>query len=335
MIIMETNKRDKGNSIIEALNEYIVIDIETTGLDSRYDRIIEVAAIKVKDGIVVDRFSELIKPSSYSILGEEDIKEESDYLLNGTDYIQYVDSFITELTGITNQMLKDARDEGMVLSDFYGFVGSNSILVGYNVNFDINFLYDELSEIGIQLKNDYVDVMRIARRVKPSLEHHRQRDLAEVYGINNDNAHRAENDCIVCNQIYCNLIKDITISGLTFDEFKKSYNKSYSGIDVKSITSRKKEFDTSHPLYGKSVVFTGTLERMQRKVALQIVADFGGIPTDSVTKNTNYLVLGNNDYCKTIKGGKSSKQKKAESLILKGADLQILSESVFYDMIEG
>lgn len=72
---------------------------------------------------------------------------------------------------------------------------------------------------------------------------------------------------------------------------------------------------------------------MQRKEAMQIVADLGGIPGDSVTKKTNYLVLGDNDYCKTIKDGKNSKQKKAEKLILEGADLQIISEQVFYDMI--
>lgn len=331
---MGINKRDKGNSIIEALNEYIVIDIETTGLDSRYDRIIEVAAIKYKDGVIVDHFSELIKPSSYIILTGDSLKVGGDYIFDGSNYIQYVDAFITELTGITNQMLKDAREENEVLKDFYNFIGSNSVLVGYNVNFDVNFLYDELLELGLYLKNDFVDVMRIARRVKPSLEHHRQRDLAELYGINNDNAHRAENDCRVCNEIYIKLIEEINNSGLSFDDFKKSYSNPHDGIDIKSITSSKTEFDTSHPLYGKSVVFTGTLERMPRKEALQIVADLGGIPTDSVTKTTNYLILGNNDYCKTIKDGKSSKQKKAESLILKGADLQILSESVFYDMIE-
>jgi DNA polymerase-3 subunit epsilon len=66
---------------------------------------------------------------------------------------------------------------------------------------------------------------------------------------------------------------------------------------------------------------------------MQIVADIGGIPGDGVTKKTNYLILGNNDYCKSIKGGKSSKQKKAEKLILEGADLQIIPESVFIDMI--
>ena len=67
---------------------------------------------------------------------------------------------------------------------------------------------------------------------------------------------------------------------------------------------------------------------------MQLVADVGGINGDSVTKKTNYLILGNNDYCKAIKDGKSNKQKKAEKLILEGADLQIITENVFYDMFE-
>jgi len=60
----------------------------------------------------------------------------------------------------------------------------------------------------------------------------------------------------------------------------------------------------------------------------------GGINGDGVTSKTNYLILGNNDYCSNIKDGKSNKQKKAEELILKGQELQIISENVFYDLLE-
>lgn len=67
---------------------------------------------------------------------------------------------------------------------------------------------------------------------------------------------------------------------------------------------------------------------------MQIVADPGGINGDSVTAKTNYLILGNNDYCKSIKGGKSNKQKKAEKLKLEGQDIEIITENVFYDMME-
>jgi len=72
---------------------------------------------------------------------------------------------------------------------------------------------------------------------------------------------------------------------------------------------------------------------MVRKEAMQIVADLGGKNADSVTKKTNYLILGNNDYCKSIKDGKSSKQKKAEKLKLDGYDIEIIPENVFYDII--
>ena len=66
---------------------------------------------------------------------------------------------------------------------------------------------------------------------------------------------------------------------------------------------------------------------------MQIVADLGGKNADNVTKKTNDLILGNNDYCKSIKDGKSSKQKKAEKLKLDGYDIEIIPENVFYDII--
>ena len=66
---------------------------------------------------------------------------------------------------------------------------------------------------------------------------------------------------------------------------------------------------------------------------MQIVADLGGINEDSITKNTNYLILGNNDYCTTIHDGKSSKHKKAEKLKLNGQDIEIIPKAVFYGML--
>ena len=73
---------------------------------------------------------------------------------------------------------------------------------------------------------------------------------------------------------------------------------------------------------------------MKRADAMQLVINIGGRVGNGVTKKTNYLILGNNDYCKSIKGGKSSKQKKAEQLKLQGQDIEIISEQVFYDAME-
>ena len=222
--------------------------------------------------------------------------------------------------------------EEQVIIEFKEFVGED-LLVGYNVNFDINFLYDNLLNCcGEKLSNDFIDVMRIAKRALPELAHHRQRDIVDFYNIVIDVEHRAESDCIACKACFDALREDIKKRNLDITVKNKQY-KAHKGISAKDISTEKEIFDEEHPLFGKVCAFTGTLEKMQRKEAMQIVADLGGIPGDSVTKKTNYLILGNNDYCKTIKDGKSSKQKKAEKMIIEGVDLQIISEQVFYDLI--
>ena len=74
------------------------------------------------------------------------------------------------------------------------------MIVGYNVNFDINFLYDNLMEyFGRPLSNDYVDVLRYARKYLPGLPNHKQTTVAEHFGISIDGAHRAARDCLICN----------------------------------------------------------------------------------------------------------------------------------------
>ncbi|NLC92869.1 MAG: exonuclease, partial [Treponema sp.] len=285
--------------------------IETTGLSPQYDEIIEIAAIKYKSGEKVNLFSTLVKPE-YEI-----------------------DEYIIELTGITNEMVATAPKIADCIAEFKKFIG-NEIIVGYNVTFDINFLFDNLLEYcDEKLSNDFVDVMRIAKKVLPELSHHRQKDVAEFFEISIDGAHRAEADCLMCNECLENLKMEIKAKGVTLDDFIHSYKFNHNGISAKDISTEKTEFNEGHPLFGKVCVFTGTLEKMQRKEAMQLVADLGGIPGDGVTKKTNYLILGNNDYCKTIKDGKSSKQKKAEKMILEGVDLQIVPEAVFYDIVLG
>lgn len=312
--VRETSKKvrdKKGNSIIAFPDSYCVIDIETTGLSPAYDSIIEISAIKVCSGNIVDTFSSLVQPFSTSD--------------------EYVDDFITELTGITNEMLSSAPKEKEVIPKFKEFIGS-SILIGHNVHFDINFLYDSFETyLDIPLENDFVDTMRIARRLHNELPHHRLSDIAELYGIEYSNAHRAMKDCEITNSCYIQLKNEISNHYESLDLFAKHYHHSVKAKDIQSTTD---EFDDTNMLYGKVIVFTGTLEKMPRKEAMQIVANLGGINGDNVTKKTNYLVLGNNDYCSQIKGGKSNKQKKAEQLKLQGHDISIIPESVFYDMLD-
>lgn len=301
-----TEREQKGKSIVDILDNYIVVDIETTGLSSYFDEIIELAAIKVENGSIVEEFQTLVKPQ----------------------YIEDVDEFITELTGITPEMLVDAPALKDVLPEFINFVGTN-ILIGHNTPFDINFIYDNIFKLFQKpFCNDFIDTMRISRKLFPTERRHRLVDLVERFNISTSASHRALPDAIATHGCYEHLKQHVVNNNIDIKELFKKYQ-----LHAKDITTDKQEFNEDTPVFGKTFVFTGVLEKMQRKDAMQLVIDMGGICEDRITKKTNFLVLGNNDYCATIKDGKSTKHKKAESYKLKGQEIEIIPEVVFYDLI--
>ena len=181
------NKRIyKGKSLIEKLNDYTVVDIETTSLDSYFGKILEISAVKVRNNLVVDTFSKII-----------DINEEVGYLTR-------------RLTGITTKMVQDeGKDLIDVLKSFLKFL-DDDIIIGHNVNFDIDFLYDSIEEnLGIYLTNNYIDTLRLSRKYLKNLKHHKLDDLINYFNLNERDKHRALNDCILTNQVYIELSKYI------------------------------------------------------------------------------------------------------------------------------
>jgi len=295
----------KGKSLIDFPDNFTVIDIETTGLSPQWDDIIEISALKCENWSIVKEFTRLVKP------------------------INPIDEYITALTGITNEMLKNEKSIEDIIPEFIDFIG-NDILIAHNANFDINFLYDNAISTGQILRNDFVDTMRISRLLRRNEPHHRLEDLCERYNIKNSNAHRALSDCNTAFKCF-QCLKDELFE--RFDSVSDIIPRHKPALKASDITPENVEPDEDNPLYGKTCVFTGTLEKMTRKEAMQIVVNIGGFVGDSVTQKTNYLILGNNDYCTQIKDGKSSKQKKAEKLKLEGFDIEILPENVFYDLV--
>lgn len=303
-------RENKGRSIIDLPTEYVVIDTETTGLDFEFCDIIEVSALRYADGHCVGSYSSLVNPG---------------YL---------VDSFITDLTGITNEMLEVAPEAGEVMPALRDFIG-DSVLIGHNVSFDVNFMYDAFERhCGDGLRNDHIDTLRIARKVFPELAHHRLSDVATACAVSQPEAHRAEADCIVTAQCYEAMKARILAEG-TLEDFQRRFNaKRYNYREgLANITATTDEIDDTNPIYGKAVVFTGALSSMGRKDALQLVANLGGIPADSVNAKTNYLVIGAAEFAKSVKDGKTTKMKKAEGLRLKGNDISIISETAFFNLI--
>lgn len=306
---MATVREHKGKSLLQFPDNFIVVDLETTGLDPKYNAIIEISALKIRDNQVVDTFDTLVNPCCE------------------------IGSFISELTGITDEMLADAPNIRDVLPVFYEFIG-NDILMGHNVHFDVNFLYDNVEFfLGENLSNNFVDTMRLAKRLMKELEHHRLIDVASAFNIVVENAHRALADCYTTLMCYYKLRERVNEEYHNEDEFIVKCG-SYCKCNFKELLAHSTKFDITHPLYAKNCVFTGVLEKMTRTEAAQIVIDSGGIIQSTVSKKTNYLILGNNDYCTTIKDGKSGKQKKAEEYKLQGLDIEIISENVFYEMLE-
>ena len=177
--------RKKGKSRIAFPDDYCVIDIETAGLTPETCEIIEIAAVRYRNGVKDAVFSTFVKPE------------------------RHIPPFITSLTGIDDKMVETAPDINTAILDFYNFAG-NDMLMGYNVNFDINFLYDNLLRChGIHLQNDFVDVLRFSRKVLTLLPDRRQTTVAAHYGISVEGAHRAENDCEICNACYLHLREDM------------------------------------------------------------------------------------------------------------------------------
>ncbi|ELX2145005.1 hypothetical protein QK014_001004 [Campylobacter jejuni] len=235
-------------------------------------------------------------------------------------------------------MIKNCNDISQTLKEFDDFLKSGDILVAHNAHFDINFLYDNfMCYLNKPFSFDFVDTMRLSKLINQELAHHRLKDLCNQYNICYENAHRGEKDCELTHLCLMELKKtafdnslienDVLVNNGLKTQIRQTQTK------AKDIQAKIQEFDISHPLYNQNCVITGILGRFTRSQAMQIIADLGGINQDSVTKKTNILILGDNDYRAMIKGGISNKLKRARELILKGQDLKIISENVFYDMI--
>ena len=189
----------KGKSLIEDLSDYTVVDIETTGMNWNFCNILEISGLKVRNKEIVEEFSELINPH---------------------EPIPY---FIRNLTGITDEMVYNAPELKEVLIKFREFL-KDDIIVGHNVNFDVNFLYDNfINVLNEPLTNNFVDTLRISRKLLPELKHHKLDNLIDYYDIKSRDKHRALNDCILTNEVYIDMCKMVYEKYDKWDNFKKKF----------------------------------------------------------------------------------------------------------------
>lgn len=169
--------------------EFVVVDTETTGLRPGSDRVIEVAAVKLRGGKSVDSFQSLLNPR------------------------RRLPPFITRFTGITQEMVETAPYAEIILPELLDFI-EGTILVGHNLGFDINFLTSEAKLLGLVFPLDGLDTIPLARRLLPGLKRFKLDYVAEYLNVSTSQRHRAMGDATVTAAVFVKMLERAKEQGM-------------------------------------------------------------------------------------------------------------------------
>ena len=156
---------------------FVIVDIETTGLSREEHAITEIAAAKYENGQIIEEYQTLINPQTH------------------------IPSFITKLTGITDDMVKDAPLIEHALPEFLSFIG-DATFVGHNATFDYGFLAHNARKHKLAFDANLLCTCRMANRLIPDIHSKRLGVLCDHFGINNNQAHRALSDVRATVQLF-------------------------------------------------------------------------------------------------------------------------------------
>ena len=304
-LVPDDNAIDLSNGMD---NEYIVLDIETTGLSFRTEKITEIGAVRVKDGEIVDTFECFVNP-------EVPIPQK-----------------IVEITGITDEMVKDAETIEQVMPKFLEFIGELK-LVAHNADFDVGFLKYNAENLGLRMDNEYIDSLKLSRQLYPEFKKHKLGIIAEKLGIVVENAHRALDDVKTLVQVFLKMLEknneEPKTRGKKKEEKKELYKTlpAYHAIilvkDYKGLRNLYELISTSHLnyFYKRPRILTSVFEKYKEGLILGSACEQGELykavltgkseeEIEKIAKRYDYLEiqpLGNNDFM--IRNGTvSSKQ---------------------------
>lgn len=262
----------------------------------------------------------------------------------------FFDPMLVSLHGITEEMIQNAPGIEQVMNEICNII-PNKFIFAHNAGYDISKLLTGCNLYNISVPYfEYADSLMVAKRTWTKLVNYKLDTISEFLNLKLQH-HNADSDAIACGKIILKAIEEQQVNDINelLDKIKyrsgyydksltHAYSKSlspHSGTKISDYEKIKKLVINTNvftSLSGKYFVFTGALN-MKRAEAMKIVADNGGIPEGNVTQNTNYLVVGRDDYGNFKEGNKSNKMLKAEKLIQKGQDLEIITEDDFLDMI--
>lgn len=233
----------------------------------------------------------------------------------------------------------------------------NNFVVAHNASFDMSVLRKTLDGYGILYPEfDYSCTMIMAKNFYKDFDNYKLNTIARHLRINFKH-HNAIEDAVAAAKILIEISQELKV--YTLNElcnkldlkigkmYKNGYsavgslkknsikdtNRSIESIKINDIKLENEKSDIGHAFLNKTVVFTGPLESFKRAEAMQKVRNGGGMTGSSVTKKTNYLVVGVRNINKLTYDKKSTKLRKAEMLLEKGQDIKIISEKEFLDIL--
>jgi DNA polymerase-3 subunit alpha (Gram-positive type) len=171
-----------GNIEDRPVDDFVVFDLETTGLSPKNDKITEIGAVRIQNGEIVESFSQLVNPA------------------------MPIPELITKLTGITDDMVKDKPTIDKVLPDFLDFI-KDSVLVAHNASFDMGFIREAYEGIDVHLKNPVLDTLELSRAMFPTMKSHKLNLMAKHLKVELKNHHRAVDDALATGNILLKILE--------------------------------------------------------------------------------------------------------------------------------
>ena len=289
--LMITNPKDK--KIDE--EEFVVFDIETTGLNSHTNKIIEIGAVKIKAGRIIDRYSQLINPGIS---------------------IPY---HITEITSITNEQVANQPKIDEVIGKFVEFIG-DAVLVAHNAPFDMGFIKRDIKEyLNIDLESSVIDTLQMARDLFPDFKKYGLGDLNKSLGLALEKHHRAVDDSQATANMFIIFLEKYKEKGI---EYLKDINKGFEvNVKKQSLKNIMVQVKTQEGL-----------KNMYKLVSKGHIKYFGNkkarIPKSVLKENREGLIVGSSLSAHFMNSGE------LVELYLRH-DLEKLEETAkFYDYIE-
>ncbi|MDU2122396.1 MAG: PolC-type DNA polymerase III [Clostridium celatum] len=197
---------EKGQNLDDT---YVVFDLETTGFSSKNDKIIEIGAVKIQNGVIIDNFSEFVNPR------------------------RPIPYNITELTGINDDMVRDAQAIEEILPRFIEFIG-DSVVVAHNAGFDCSFISKNCNDLGLAFTPTVVDTVPLCRFLYPELKSVKLNLVAKYLGVKLESHHRAVDDAKATADILVECFKKIKeeLEVETLEDLNKIF---LEKVDIKKL----------------------------------------------------------------------------------------------------